>query len=289
MILRVAMGLGLALASLPANAKSADTLTLEEARAMSVPQLARRVLGVVGASIREARIDSGDAVGHPGVLSRILLARAPEHSLWGMCKADVFIVNFDPADPKRSGANTPTVASQVWRNSWYKVIGKVEPSPDRNLPDPTVQDAACAAAVPVLWQDDFDRETGYFSGSFRGRHDLHPEEAWFVARVLRAAQSWPGAIECREHGKAPAGWLCDGPRKPLKGHELTEDGSVIEVDACRDEPQTYCVSLGFSEVPGDHDAQRYIMMTVATAASTSLNADPIVVRSVRLEGIGSGD
>ena len=262
------------LAAIPASAQVAESLTLDQARALSTGELARHLLGASGALAKESSVISGfPPFTAADRLYGVEFASAPRSAGFpGLCEADVYTVDLAPLENAAG-----SVVRRVQVQKRYRVVGDLEPLPDMwNDAYGSRLDALCAGAAPVL-----ARGHRFFAGGVRQSSDFWPTHASFAARALAKARAWIGPIGCTDERK-PDAPLCAKPATLLRPLDSSTLG-YFAIDPCKDAPLTYCVSATFQ--PDSHETHHAVTLTIAT--DTTVLSGPVAgfaLRWVTVEG-----
>ena len=176
--LGVAVSAAVAIAAPPV-----ETLTRAAAEKLTTEQLARRVLGLAGASMREAQvITSGPPVGSPYRLAAIAFTPGGRTSGWpGLCAATATTISFHPAGQNDPSPDPDSLATAPDTHALWSLLAQATPT---NTPDWTERYKAevplCAARGPVLTDDG-----SWFRATWADMRELLPNEMNFAAGLLR--------------------------------------------------------------------------------------------------------
>jgi hypothetical protein len=204
-----------ALALLPASVPSAasDTLTLAQARSMTVGQLARHLLGAAGAAGNYAVVQiHGPGRGliyHPGLIAIDLYKVTRSAGFDGVCVVEGTKVTFAQADGRKLH-DPPVSISGFWPTARFALVSKGGD-----------QDAKCRALVPNA-----DRLRTRF---FAAKND-QAVDVLFATRAFEEAKTVHVPVTCMSFDD-PA--VCDAKAALLRTL-LPEQVRHLKVERCTD-------------------------------------------------------
>lgn len=246
------------------------SLTLAEARRMTVPALAAELMGrgPAGQGFVEAKV-TGNVRGWISVpgLDAVDLYRAPRATAFpGICQIDGVIVRFE-GGPRGSR----DVPHRLQSRSTYTQFAFL---------DSPAASADCVQLTPLDGRDNprlFWLGTATSEGS-----DDSPGRAYFGIRALKLAQAAAPAlreaIRCLPDTSNPKRSECADPVATVTGFPIMRIDSMA-IDQCAGDTGHLCVSVTHVVGPTS-DGSETVKLTIATDAIAADAARPFTIQSI---------